>query len=272
MRKTLTLLTLAVGMVFAAQTQARGVHFDNDQCGFSTRYDVHVNALGIAFDHAGGKPASVFMHDGHLRVEGQPLAVSSADAERLRQYENQVRALLPEVAGIVREGLDIGFSAMTTVATTFAENGEERSELLDRLNRKHAAALKQVDQGIGAGVWKQHDMAGVIEDGVQSAVSEMAGTVTANAVKAALSGDESKVAALQARADSLEKTIDREVDARADRLGERAEALCPRLTALEQLQQQFQFRLGDGSRLQLLSRERDHDSEPEPASDKVAGR
>ncbi len=159
MRKTLSLLTLAVGMAFAAQTQAHGVHFDNDQCGFSTRYDVHVNALGIAFDRAGGKPASVFMHDGRLRVDGQPLAVSGADAERLRQYENQVRALLPEVAGIVREGLDIGFSAMTTVATTFAENGEERSELLDRLNRKHAAALKQVDQGIGAGVWKQHDMA-----------------------------------------------------------------------------------------------------------------
>jgi hypothetical protein len=272
MRKTLSLLTLAAGMALAAQTQAHGLHFDNDQCGFTTRYDVRVNAQGIAFDRMGGKPASVFMHDGHLRVDGQPLAVSGADAERLRQYEDQVRALLPEVAGIVREGLDIGFSAMTTVATTFAENGEERSELLDRLNRKHAAALEKVDQGIGSGVWKQHDMADVVEDGVQSAVSEMAGTVTANAVKAALSGDEAKVAALEARADSLDKTIDREVDARADRLGERAEALCPRLTALEQLQQQFQFRLGDGSRLQLLSREHDHGSESGRASAKVAGR
>jgi len=270
MRRTLSLLTLAAGVAFATQTQAHGVHFDNHQCGFATPYDVRVNAQGIAFDHSGGKPASVFMHDGALRVDGQSLAVSGADAERLRQYESQVRALLPEVAGIVREGLDIGFSAMTTVAATFAENGEERSELLDRLNRKHAAALAKVDQGIGSGVWKQHDMADVVEDGVQSAVSEMAGTVTTNAVKAALSGDEAKVAALEARADSLDKTIDREVDARADRLGERAEALCPRLTALEQLQQQFQFRLRDGSRLQLLSRE--PDGESEPASESVAGR
>ncbi len=272
MRKTLSLLTLAVGMAFGMQAQARGMHFDNDQCGFTTSYDVRVNAAGIAFDRAGDKPASVFMHDGQLRVDGRPLALSDADAERLREYEGQVRALLPEVAGIVREGLDIGFSAMTTVATTFAENGEEREQLLDRLNRKHAAALRQVDQGIGSGVWKQHEVAGVIEDGVQSAVSEMAGTVTANAVKAALSGDETKVAALEARADSLDKSIDREVDARADKLGERAQALCPRLTQLEQLQQQFQFRLGDGSRLQLLSREPAHDGGATPARNKVAGR
>ncbi|MHB1057473.1 MAG: DUF2884 family protein [Rhodanobacter sp.] len=261
MRKTLTLLTLAVGMAVGAQAQAHGLHFDNDQCGFTTNYDVRVMRDGIAFDRESGEPTRVFMHDGQLRVNGKRVALSDADAKRLQQYEGSVRGLLPEVAGIVREGLDIGFSAMTAVANTFAENGEERTRLLDRLNRNHAAALRQLDQGIGSGVWKQHEVADVIEEGVQSAVSDMVGTVTANAVKAALSGDEAKVAALEARADSLDKTIDREVDARADRLGERAQALCPRLTALEQLQQQLQFRLDDGSRLQLLSREKDHDGE-----------
>lgn len=261
MRKTLSLLTLVVGMTLGAQVQAHGLHINNDQCGFTTNYDVRVNASGIAFDREDGKPASISMHDGRLRVDGKQVALSDADAERVRQYEGQVRALLPEVAGIVREGLDIGFSAMTTVATTFAENGEERERLLGRLNRNHAAALRQIDQGIGSGVWKRHEMADVIKEGVEGTVSEMVGTVTANAVKAALSGDQSKVAALEARADSLDKSIDKEVDARADKLGQRARALCPRLTALEQLQQQLQFRLGDGSRLQLMSREKKHDDE-----------
>jgi hypothetical protein len=261
MRKTLSLLILAAGMVVGAQVQAHGLQFDNDQCGFTANYDVRVNADGIAFDRGSGEPTSVFMHDGRLRVDGKGVALSDADAGRLRQYEGEVRALLPEVAGIVREGLDIGFSAMTVVATTFAENGEDRTRLLERLNRNHAAALEQLDQGIGHGVWKRHEVAQVIEDGVQNAVSDMVGTVTASAVKAALSGDQAKVAALEARADSLDKTIDREVDARADKLGERAQALCPRLTELEQLQQQWQFRLDDGSRLQLLSREKDRAGE-----------
>lgn len=258
MGKILPLLALAIGLASAAQTQAHGLHFDNDHCGYTTDYDIRVNADGIAFDRQGRPPANVFMHDGQLRVDGRTVALSAADADRLRQYEGEVRQLLPAVAGIVREALDIGFSAMTMVATTFAAHGEQRDELLQRLNRKHAAALRQVDRGIGSGVWKQDDIADVIEDGVQSSVSEMVGTITASAVSAALSGDDTRVAALQARADSLEQAIEQEVDARADRLGQRAQALCPRLTALERQQQQWQFRLGDGSRLQLLSRTTGH--------------
>ena len=254
MGKILPLLALALGLASAAQTQAHDLHFDNDHCGYTTDYDIRVTPDGIAFDRQGRPAASVFMHDGRLRVDGRPVALSAADADRLRQYEGDVRQLLPAVAGIVREGLDIGFSAMTMVATTFAANGEQRDKLLQRLNRRHAAALRQVDDGIGSGVWKQSDIADTIEDGVESGVSEMVGTITASAVSAALSGDDARVAALQARADSLEKTIEQEVDARADRLGQRAQALCPRLSELEQLQQQWQFRLGDGSRLQLLSR------------------
>ena len=108
-------------------------------------------------------------------------------------------------------------------------------------------------------------MSDVIAEGVKGAASEMVSTATANAVKAALSGDQRQVAALEARANSLDKSIDKEVNARADKLDLRAQALCPRLTTLEQLQQQFQFRLDDGSRLQLLNREKEHEHADEDA-------
>lgn len=272
MRKTLSLLTLAIGVAFGAQAQAHERHVHMDRCNFSTDYDVRVTDAGIAFSRDDGKPASVFMHDGQLRVEGRDTAVSAADAERLRRYESTVRGLLPEIAGIAREGLDIGFAAMTTVATTFAEDGDERQRLLVKLNHDRAAAMQRIDNGIGAGVWTHNDMEDVIEDGVEGAVSELVSTVTAGAVKAALSGDQSKIAALEARADSLDKTIDEQVDARADKLDERAEALCPKLATLDQLQRQFEFRLADGSALQLIDRPHDHDGDKDDAKDKLATR
>lgn len=61
------------------------------------------------------------------------------------------------------------------------------------------------------------------------------------------------MAGLEARAGSLEASIEKQVKARSGKLEERAGKLCPRLTALEKLQQQGEFRLADGAPLQLIT-------------------
>ncbi|WP_130617400.1 DUF2884 family protein [Dyella amyloliquefaciens] len=255
MRTTFMACAMAAAFAFGGAAQAHDFSVHHGKCGYSTDFDVSVTPEGIDFSRDTGHPGTVFMHDGHLKVDGRDVAVSADDATRLRQYEQEVRGLMPEVAGIAREGVNIGFAAMRTVLMTFAENDSDRHELVDKLDRNHRMALASIDNGLGKGVWKQHAMDDALEQGIQGSVSDLVGKVTGQAVTAALSGDQSKVAALEARADSLDKTIDKEVDKRADELNRRADALCPRLGALEQLQQQFRFRLQDGSRLQLLTHE-----------------
>ena len=259
MRPLILALALAAGMTLGVPAQAHGLHVNDQKCNFGTDYDVLVKPDGITFERQDGTPGSVFMHDGALRIDGRDVAVSAGDAKRLREYESQVRSLLPEVASIAREGVDIGFDALATVVASFADDPAERSRLVAELNQQHRQALAEVDSGLGHGVWRQHSMQDLMENQVGGAVSTLVGTVTAKAVKAALSGDESQVAALEARADSLDKSIDKEVDARADKLGERAEALCPRMQRLDELQQAFEFRLKDGARLALVDHQaQDH--------------
>jgi len=272
MRFTSAATAFALGLAMALPAQAFDIHIDNSNCGYATPYDVRVDASGIRFQRDDGKPSNVFMHDGQLRVDDRDVAVSAGDAARLRQYENNVRTLLPEVAGIAREGVDIGFAAMRTVMMTFAEGDGERRKLVDRLDRRHAQALADIDSSLGRGVWKHGAVSEALTDSVSETVGDLVGKVTASAVTAALSGDESKVAALEARADSLDKSIDREINARGDHLSARAKALCPRLQALNQLQQQFQFRLGDGSRLQLVTYDKHNDKTPDPKEPDVASR
>jgi hypothetical protein len=257
MRPLIPAFALACGMALGVPAQAHGLHVNDHECSFGTDYDVMVKPDGITFERQDGTPESVFMHDGALRIDGRDVAVSAGDARRLREYEGQVRSLLPEVASIAREGVDIGFDALATVVASFADDPAERSRLVAELNEQHKQALARVDEGLGHGVWRKEGFEDLMEDQVGGAVSTLVGTVTAKAVKAALSGDESQVAALEARADSLDKSIDKEVDARADKLGERAEALCPRMQRLDELQQAFEFRLKDGSRLALV----DHQAE-----------
>jgi hypothetical protein len=250
---------LAAGML-AAPAYAHDMHL-HTSCSVHTDYDVDVQPDGIHFARDSGVPRQVLMHDGRLQVDGRALAVGNADAVRLRQYEAQVRALVPEVAGIAHEGVNIGFDALTTVAATFAETPAERENITRQLTTQRERALDQLEQGIGHGHWRQHGLDRMLDDNMGDAVSELVSTVAGRAVKAALSGDQAQVQALQARADSLDKTIDQAVDARADRLGERADALCPRLVELDQLQHQFGFRLPDGSALSLMRLEReDHDT------------
>ncbi len=260
-------LVWAASLALCGAAQAHDIQIHDGQCGYSTAFDVRVTQDGIDFRRDAGHPGKIVMHDGHLSVDGRDVVVSADDAARLRDYETQVRSLLPDVAEIAREGVNIGFAAMRAVLLTFAENDDERRDMVGRLDANHRQALARIDDGLGKGVWKPHDLDEVIEGSIQQSVSDLVGKVTGAAVKAALSGDQNKVAALEARADSLDHTIDKEVNARADQLGKRADALCPRLHALDSLQQQFQFRLQDGSRLQLLSRDRDNPKKRVTAGD-----
>ena len=253
MRITMMACAMAAGLTLGGSLHAHELQVHDGHCGYSTAYDVQVMPNGIGFHRDAGQPVDVFMHDGHLRVDGREVAVNSDDATRLRDYEQQVRQLLPEVAGVAREGVNIGFAAMRTVLMTFAENDDERRRMVGRLDENHQQALARLDAGLGQGVWKSDDMEAVVEKSVEDSVSDLVSKVAGQAVSAALSGDQSKVAALEARADSLDKSIDREVNKRANELDKRAEALCPRLSSLDALQRQFQFRLQDGSRLQLLA-------------------
>jgi hypothetical protein len=251
-RHVLSLATI-LALVVAGGVQAADRHAHHLSCSFNSDYDVQVETNGIAFTRNSGHPGDVFMHDGKLRVDGADVDVSASDAARLRDYEQQVRELVPIVAAIARDGADIGYSALTTVVATLAENGDERTRLLHELHDRHSEALQHIDVTLGHGMWKAGDSSALFGDNLQKTAGDLVSTVTAGIVKDALSGDSNRLAALQARTDALDTTLDKAIDAPADKLGQRAEALCPHFSLLQRLQQQFQFRLPNGEHLQLIS-------------------
>jgi hypothetical protein len=252
MRSGIAVLVLAIGLALSGQASAEGIQINGDHCGFDTNYDVQAKPDGIAFVRADGHPARVFIHDGRLQVDGHSVAVSAADAARLRQYEENVRTLLPEMAGVAQEAMGIAFDALTTVAATLGGDADDRDALVKRLNRSHREALIKLDAGIGNDHWNEHGFEDAIETQVESAANELASSVSAGVLASLVTG---KTGELEARANSLDASIDKEMKVRSGKLEARAKMLCPRLTELEQLQTQFGFRLADGSQLQLLTRE-----------------
>jgi hypothetical protein len=252
MRRHAILLVLLSSLIATAGAHAMGNHEHHLQCDYDSDYDVQVQPDGIAFTRGSGHPAEVFMHDGQLRIDGRMVAVSSQDVARLREYEQQVRGLVPAMAAIARDGVNVGYAALATVVATMVDNGDQRTHLLQTLRDRRVEALQQVDDTLGQGQWRAGDENEVFNQSLEKTVSDLVGGITGNAVSDALSGDPARLAELEARANALDAALDKAVEAPAEKLGQSAEALCPHLSALNQLQQQFQFRLADGGRLQLL--------------------
>lgn len=251
MRKRWMVLAVSLGLAVTAQVSARDLHVDSNQCGYSSAYDVQAKSDGIDFSRSDkGHPADVFMHDGQLQVNGKAVAVSPADAARLRAYESNMRELLPQMAGIANDAIGMAFDALSTVAATLGGSQHHREELVDRLNHQRRLALRALDAHVNAQRWDQQGFGAAIEQPVTEAANDMAHSLTRSVLWAVLTGHASDV---EARADAIDQSIDKAMNERSDQLEARAKAVCPRLKSLETLQQQFSFRLADGSPLELLN-------------------
>lgn len=265
-------LVLALGVALGLPAQAAEVHVHGDQCGYNSNYDVRVMPTGIDFSRGGASPAQVFMHDGTLRVDGRAIAVSGDDAVRLRRYEADMRGLLPEMAGIAHEAVGIAFDALATVAATLGGSQHRRDALVHQLNQSRMEALRGLEANINADHWSQQDFSDAIEQPVSAASDQLAGALTRSVMWSLFTGRASE---LEARADSVDQSMEKEMKARSGQLEARAKAICPRLAEMNDLQRQFHFRLADGQPLQLLTDNRDRkgrDSQSGADGDEVAGR
>jgi len=80
----------------------------------------------------------------------------------------------------------------------------------------------------------------------------VAGELASQAIAAAMKGDGTTANAIEAKAKRLERDIEASVEAPAKALEARVDALCPRVQALDRLDNQLELRLPNGEPLNLL--------------------
>lgn len=242
----MTRTLLLAALVLAATPALAKVH----ACDMDSDYDVSLSADAITFTREQGSPREVVMRQGRLSVNGVEVALDAADRERVRIFEHDARALVPEVRAIALDAVEIAFAAMTEVARGLAP---DNPGLHEKLDRARADLVTQFD--------RPDDHFRIDEDAIEASVERLVGEITPTlvgevttaAIAAALSGDETKVKAIEQRAERMEQEIEAKVEARAQALEARADALCPRIAALDELDDALAYRLDDGSALELLS-------------------
>jgi hypothetical protein len=234
-------------------TAHAGMDLHGADCGMHSDYSLSIKPDALVFTRTHGAPSDIVISNGSLRVDGRTLDVSAADRERLLALEHGVRDTLPEIKAIAHEAISIAFDAVGEVAAAFAKDGDAARASAQRLARTAADLNLRIDASDNFAGWNDKDVERLVEGAVGTLVGEVVGNVAGQAISVALSGDEKAAAELEARANSIDKNVERVVKKRSRDLEARVVGMCPRLHRLAQLEGELDVRLADGSRLDLVS-------------------
>lgn len=240
--------TALFALLIAGPTIARaGIAID--ACEIRSDWDLSVRDTDLRLSRNDGQPREILLEGGELRVDGEPMVLSAADAARVREYEKRVRTLVSDARELAHEAIDVAIAAVSAVTDAFDPARAGRS----------AASF----DGMATGLKREVDAAfagdpiddALVGEAVGSALGRMVprlvAGVAAEAVSVALSGDEAAVREMEARMAGLEAKVEREVKTRAAGLERSAAALCEDVAALDAIERDWTVSV-NGQRLDLF--------------------
>ncbi|KPL48008.1 hypothetical protein XAXN_16270 [Xanthomonas axonopodis] len=244
MRSTMFLAPLWLLVAGAAQAQTTAPRLSSQQCDVSTSYDVLADTGGIWLRRKQGVPREIFFHGGELNVDRQPQPVSAADAQRLRQLEQDIRALMPAVAAVAQSVVDITFDALKGVVHVLSGSARQQR----KVEQLRTAARAQVADSLGRGRWEQALFDARFEAKVEHAAEALAGSLARSVMWTVMTG---RAAQMERHADQLDAQMQQQMQGRSDALRAQARSLCVQAQALYTVQQALEYRF-NGERLQML--------------------
>ncbi len=189
-----------------------------NSCDAESEFDLtlHPNRLELTRDD--GSPRRVEFVDGRLWLDNREQRLSAEDRARILRFEAEVRALAPRIRTVALEGVAIAAEAIGLVITHLGGDSAKLDALQQELKQHSRQWERRIRSTQTTRDWAEDEDAAFAGKLIAQMVPAIAGEMAASAVRAALSGDEAKLEAIESRAQGLEKEIEARVEARADRL------------------------------------------------------
>lgn len=230
----------------------RNIAIDGD-CSVHSDYAFNLTERSVIFtrddDSREGAPSRVLMRQGLLFVEDHWVKLTPKDSERIRTYERQARSAMPLAQQIGRDAAQIAFTAIGEVAAGFSGHPAQTRASLARARARLDARLAR---SVTATRFSGDELGKGIGEAVREVLPSVMGDVVGGAVRAAFTGD---IARLQ-RMQDLDQEIERRIAPRAKALERNVDLLCLRMESLDRIDDALDYRLPDGSTLDLLQVER----------------
>jgi hypothetical protein len=227
---------LTVWVIVAASSSVAHAQQLAEVCHATSSYDLTIEAHQLVFDRTAPAPHRIAMHDGNLRVDGQPVSLNDEDQDRIDLFERNLRALAPRVKAVAEQGVDLAAQTVHDQAGALNLSTDTRSEL-DRRLSTHAAELKQrIVASQSTHDWHGDAANEYANQVVEDIAPLLAADIGQQAMNAALNGDLQAAANLRDHAGGLATQLQPRIERRLQSLRPQIQALCPDIRRLAELQ------------------------------------
>lgn len=247
MRAAVFFSQAALALALASAAAATAANEING-CNVESDYDLTVNERSVIMTRETGTPRALVMRQGRLFVDDRWVELTAADRDRVDRFERGTREAMPLAQSLGREAAAIAFSVLGEVAAGFSSDPSATQARLAKARGKLDARLAR---SITATRFDGDDLGRGIGDALGEVLPDLIGEIVGGAVRAAFSGDATRLQRLE----NLDAQIEAKIEPRAAALEQRALQLCARMVELDRLDDALQFRLPDGARLNLIETE-----------------
>lgn len=191
-------------------------------------------------------------NDRQLFINGEWIRLENHEIELLRSFSRGLRIEVPQIVGIAMEGADIGLMALDKIMSGISDTGE--GDLFQEEFQDFRARFKQkfnhIDNKFYIAPQSLDKLANFFEDElgqeIKNVVTGSLGAVLiamGDAINTNESGSELNIVDVSKQLERLEARIEKQLLAKSEVLGKKAEQFCHRLTELNRTESELHVML-----------------------------
>lgn len=237
-------LLIAIGMSASFSANAGTL-----RCDIESDYEFTQQGRTLVFSRNAPAGKRILIQDGRLLVDGRELALSSADRQRVGEFENEMRLLIPQVRQVSTEAVDMAFTALIEVSQAF--NGERDNPTVKKLQNARIELRNSIVKDPALFINKNVDDK-IIDPILSDFVPDIIAAAIKQTLSVAFSGDERKAREFEKRMDNMGREIETKIEARAKKLEPLVIAMCNRVRNMDRIEDGISVRMRNKEKINLL--------------------
>ena len=233
---------------------ASSAAYAHESCNVDLSAGFTINTSSIEFlqdesENDGEKPSLYKIIGGNkLFVDSKSIELTDSQQALLKQYDEKIRQLVPQVKSVAIEGVDLAVEGVNLAFNALLGEGNNVAADLTKelmLIREQVVAKLSIENGISVGVegLESEELLGKdfdqrIESAVEKAVLNSMGSILIAMGQQMMTSDGDEQS-FETRMENFGDTIEQEMTARAEVIEQKAEALCISIAKVDVLEEQL---------------------------------